>query len=72
MAYPGEDYKMSNYGYKWYDPEQVKENWRENVAREFKIAKHHATTEPCSKVSNVHLTPSLCWYHFTIYNTQLM
>ena len=37
MAYPGEGYKMSNYGHKTYTPEQMKEQWRESVERETKV-----------------------------------
>ncbi len=51
MAYPGEDYKMSNYGYKAYNPEQIKEQWRETTTREIKISKQHATAKPLIKVS---------------------
>ena len=36
-AYPGEGYKMSNYGLKRYSPEQIKEQWRENVDRQTKV-----------------------------------
>ena len=36
-AYPGEGYKMSNYGLKQYSPEQIKEQWRENVNRQTKV-----------------------------------
>lgn len=36
-AYPGDGYKMSNYGFKEYSPEQVKEQWREGVVREKKV-----------------------------------
>lgn len=50
MAYPGEGYKMSNYGYKTYNPEQIKELWRENTTREFKIAKNHPSSQPITKV----------------------
>ena len=45
MAYPGEGYKMSNYGYKTYTPEQIKEVWRESTARESKIAEQHNATK---------------------------
>ena len=45
MAYPGEDYKMSNYGLKTYTPEQIKELWRENTEREIKIASQHNATK---------------------------
>ena len=37
-AYPGEDYKMSNYGKKRYSPEQKKEQWREGVERAIKVS----------------------------------
>ena len=37
MAYPGEGYKMANYGWKSYTPEQAKEQWRESVQREAKV-----------------------------------
>ena len=37
MTYPGDGYKMSNYGYKYYSPDQVKEQWREKVMREEKV-----------------------------------
>ncbi len=51
MAYPGEGYKMSNYGYKTYTPEQMKEQWRESVERENKLTKTHSATKktqlPC-------------------------
>ena len=31
MAYPGDGYKMANYGSKWYTPSQEKEQWAEAV-----------------------------------------
>lgn len=37
MSYPGEGYKMSNYGLKRYSPEQLKEQWRENIDRQIKV-----------------------------------
>jgi len=48
-AYPGEGYKMSNYGLKTYTPEQMKEQWRESVERETKFTKRHSSPkkEPC-------------------------
>ena len=39
MAYPGDGYKMSNYGVKTYTPEQMKEQWRESVERENKATR---------------------------------
>lgn len=45
MAYPGEGYKMSNYGLKSYTPEQVKEQWRESVDRENKVCRFHMATK---------------------------
>ncbi len=36
---------MSNYGYKTYTPEQMKEQWRESVERENKLAKVHSATK---------------------------
>ena len=45
MAYPGEGYKMSNYGLKTYTPEQIKELWRESTTREIKIACQHNATK---------------------------
>ena len=45
MAYPGEGYRMSNYGRKTYTPEQVKEMWRESTDKEAKIAKGHNATQ---------------------------
>lgn len=45
MAYPGEGYKMSNYGYKTYTPEQMKEQWRESVERERNLAKAHSAAK---------------------------
>jgi len=50
-AYPGEGYKMSNYGLKTYTPEQMKEQWRESVERETKFTKRHSSPkkEPCSE-----------------------
>lgn len=45
MAYPGEGYKMSNYGLKTYTPEQIKEVWRESIGREIKIAQQHNATK---------------------------
>ena len=41
MAYPGDGYKMSNYGHKTYTPEQTKEQWRESCTREQRIANVH-------------------------------
>ncbi len=37
MAYPGDGYKMSNYGKKKYSPDQKKEQWKEYVGREKKV-----------------------------------
>ncbi|XP_065827445.1 cilia- and flagella-associated protein 90-like [Oscarella lobularis] len=42
MAYPGEGYNMSNYGSKWYTPEQTKEQWRRACHRERALAEKHA------------------------------
>ena len=58
MAYPGEGYKMSSYGYKPYNPEQIKEQWRETTAREVKISQQHATTKPNTKVIHVYTCSS--------------
>ena len=41
MAYPGDGYKMSNYGHKTYTPEQTKEQWRESCTREHRITDTH-------------------------------
>ncbi|XP_031555968.1 uncharacterized protein LOC116292756 [Actinia tenebrosa] len=40
-TYPGEGIRMSVYGLKTYTAEQEKEQWRENVRREFRINKNH-------------------------------
>ena len=45
MAYPGDGYKMSNYGLKTYSPEQSKEMWKEAVHREQTIVKQHSSTK---------------------------
>ena len=45
MAYPGDGYKMSNYGLKSYSPEQSKEMWKEAVHREQTIVKQHSSTK---------------------------
>ncbi len=37
MAYPGDGYKMANYGWKSYTPEQIKDQWKESVYRENKV-----------------------------------
>jgi hypothetical protein len=38
MTYPGDGYKMSNYGFKNYTPDQVREQWKEAVVRERKVS----------------------------------
>ena len=45
MTYPGDGYKLSNYGHKTYTPEQAKEQWRESCAREQTISKFHAVSK---------------------------
>ncbi len=40
MAYPGDGYKMSNYGLKGYTPDQKKEQWKRAVQREEKVSVH--------------------------------
>ena len=45
MAYPGDGYKMSNYGHKTYTPEQTKEQWRESCTREHRISDSHGATK---------------------------
>ena len=45
MAYPGDGYKMSNYGHKTYTPEQTKEQWRESCTREQRISSGHRATK---------------------------
>ena len=55
MSYPGEGYKMSNYGYKPYTPEQVKEQWRESTVREAKTARLHAANKLLAERSKVNL-----------------
>ena len=44
MAYPGDGYKMSNYGHKTYTPEQTKEQWRESCTRERRLSDDHGGT----------------------------
>ena len=43
MAYPGEGYKMSNYGVKKYTAEQVKEQWKKSVDREKKVSESYTS-----------------------------
>ena len=50
MAYPGEGYKMSNYGLKTYTPEEMKEQWREIVEREHKCTTNHTSNRGASQV----------------------
>ena len=38
MSVADKGYEMSNYGLKTYNPDQVKEMWRENICKENKIA----------------------------------
>lgn len=45
MAYPGDGYKMSNYGHKTYTPEQTKEQWRESCTRENRISESHGAAK---------------------------
>lgn len=59
MSYPGDGYKMSNYGYKSYTPEQVKEQWRESTVREAKTARLHAANRLLAERSKVNV-PSVC------------
>eukprot|EP00118_Oscarella_pearsei_P026544 m.310073 g.310073 ORF g.310073 m.310073 type:complete len:171 (+) comp49410_c0_seq1:60-572(+) len=50
MAYPGEGYNMSNYGSKWYSPEQMKEQWREACERERALAATHVMSSGRSEM----------------------
>lgn len=51
MAYPGDGYKMSNYGHKTYTPEQTKEQWRESCTRERRISDGHGATRNTRRAS---------------------
>ena len=51
MAYPGDGYKMSNYGHKTYTAEQTKEQWRESCTRERRITEDHRTTRQARRES---------------------
>lgn len=51
MAYPGDGYKMSNYGHKTYTHEQTKEQWRESCTREHRIATTHGATRKARETS---------------------
>ena len=51
MAYPGDGYKMSNYGHKTYTAEQTKKQWRESCTRERRICEGHRTTRPARRES---------------------
>ena len=51
MAYPGDGYKMSNYGHKTYTPEQTKEQWRESCTRERRISDGHGPSRKARRES---------------------
>lgn len=51
MAYPGDGYKMSNYGHKTYTPEQAKQQWRESCTREHKINDTHTAIKKMRRTS---------------------
>ena len=51
MAYPGDGYKMSNYGHKTYTAEQTKEQWRESCTRERRICEGHRLTRQTRRES---------------------
>lgn len=51
-AYPGEGYKMSNYGLKTYSAEQIKLQWKKAVEREIKVK----VGEPVRTLTELYLT----------------
>lgn len=78
-AYPGEGYKMSNYGLKKYSPDQVKEQWKQAVHRQIKVSKFHAAiktdlTTPLdtdiSYFSNDKVYPEVLAYDLTFRYTE--
>ena len=53
MSVADKGYEMSNYGLKTYNPDQVKEMWRENICKENKIARSHKATTMASETKKV-------------------
>ena len=53
MSVADKGYEMSNYGLKTYNPDQVKEMWKENIYKENKIARSHKATNMASETKKV-------------------